>query len=339
MWRIISKKTKITKIGYNFTKNGLLMRDFKNIIIVLVAIVFISQLLMMKDDANKDSSGKLPLIALSTFSLYDIAKNVAQDTLDVFMILPAGVDAHSFEPTPKLMADISKSDLVVYSGAGLEPWITGFDFKSKVIDMSKYVNLKELGSGHNHEEEQGDEEESHHKNALDPHYWLDIDNMIKATNIITAEFIKISPQNKELYTKNSEKYIANLQALESDYKRTFSTCQKKTIIVNHNAFSYISHKYGFNVEALSGFSPEAQPSAKNMARLIEHVKEHNISTIFFESFVSDRAIKSIAQEAKVSVDVLQPLGNITADEQKQNLGFEAIMRINLAKLSKALECR
>ncbi len=310
------------------------MRNFKKIIFILVVIVFALQIFLMQKDEKKDSSVKLPLVAVSTFSLYDIAKNISQDTLNVFMILPVGVDAHSFEPTPKLMADISKSDLVVYSGAGLEPWIGGFDFKSKVIDISKYVTLKELGSQHHN---QAENEE--HNSAFDPHYWLDIDNMIKATNIISAEFIKISPENKELYIKNSEKYIAMLQALDSDYKQTLSTCQKKTIIVNHNAFSYISQRYGFSVEALSGFSPEAEPSAKNMARLIEHVKEHNISTVFFESFVSDRAIKSIADEAKVGVDVLQPLGNITADEQEQNLGFEDIMRINLAKLSKALECQ
>lgn len=312
------------------------MRDFRKIIFILVLVVLALQIFVMQKDEKREASKELPLVAISTFSLYDIAKNISQESLNLFMILPAGVDAHSFEPTPKLMVDISKSDLVVYSGAGLEPWTAGFDFKSKVVDMSKHVNLRALGAGHNHEEHK---EESHHKNEFDPHYWLDIENMIKATKIITAEFIKISPENRELYTQNREKYIANLQALDSDYKRTLSRCQKETIIVNHNAFSYLSEKYGFNVEALSGFSPEAEPSAKNMARLIDHVKEHNISTIFFESFVSDRAIKSIASEAKVSVDVLQPLGNITADEQKQNLGYEDIMRLNLSKLAKALECR
>ena len=76
-----------------------------------------------------------------------------------------------------------------------------------------------------------------------------------------------------------------------------------------------------------------------MIKIIEHVNEHNISTIFFESFVSDKAMKSIALEAKVSVDVLQPLGNITANEAKKNLTYEDIMKINLEKISKALECK
>ncbi len=75
-----------------------------------------------------------------------------------------------------------------------------------------------------------------------------------------------------------------------------------------------------------------------MVRVIEHVREHDVKTIFFESFVNDKAMKSIAQEAKVSVEVLQPLGNITRDEAQKNLSYEDIMLDNLKKISKALVC-
>ena len=130
-----------------------------------------------------------------------------------------------------------------------------------------------------------------------------------------------------------------LKNLDNEYKKRLSSCKLDTIIVNHDAFSYLAHRYGFHIEALSGLSPEAEPSAKNMVKLIEHVKEHKVSTIFFESFASDKAIKSIAKEAKVKVDMLQPLGNITADEAKANLSYEDIMRKNLQKISQALECK
>ena len=86
-------------------------------------------------------------------------------------------------------------------------------------------------------------------------------------------------------------------------------------------------------------APEAEPSAKTMIELIKHIKEHKVGTVFFESFASDRAIKSIAKEAKVKVDMLQPLGNITADEAKANLSYEDIMRQNLQKIAQALECK
>ena len=130
-----------------------------------------------------------------------------------------------------------------------------------------------------------------------------------------------------------------LESIDAKYKKSLGECKKDTIIVNHNAFSYLSNNYGFHVEALSGLSPEAQPSAKSMVRLIEHIKEDGISTIFFESFVSDKVMKSIAREAKVSVDVLQPLGNITRDEADKKLTFEDIMLDNLEKISKALVCK
>ncbi|MEA3331936.1 MAG: metal ABC transporter substrate-binding protein [Campylobacterota bacterium] len=308
--------------------------NFKNIIFVLIVILFIFQIIVTKESKKEKADNSKPLVALSTFSLYDVAKHISGDSIKLIMILPFGVDAHSFEPTPKLMADIDRSDLVVYSGAGLEPWIDGFEFKNRVINMSEHVRLREMNPDAHHHGH-------HHKNhnSIDPHYWQDIENMVLVTNLISEELIKISPKNRELYLNNRDNYVKMLKKLDNDYRSSLSTCQGDTIIVNHNAFSYLANNYNFSVEALSGLSPEAQPSAKNMIKLIEHVKEHNISTIFFESFVSDKAIKNIAAEAKVSVDILQPLGNITADEADKNLTFEDIMRMNLDKISKAMKCQ
>ncbi len=313
------------------------MKDFRNVIFILVIATFVLQMYVSKKDREleQQNQNQKQSIAISTFSIYDIASHISQDTFNIVMILPFGVDAHSFEPTPKLMAKILESDLVIYSGAGLEPWTNSFEFKSRVVDMSKHVKLSEIDA-----KEHSEHEHEHHENeSYDPHYWLDIQNMIIATKLICEEFIKLSPKDSELFIKNRDAYIANLQSLDAKYKEVLKNCKKDTIIVNHNAFSYLSKNYDFHIEALSGFSPEAQPSAKSMVRLIEHIKEHNVSTIFFESFVSDKAIKSIANEAKISVDVLQPLGNITKDEAEEKLTYQAIMLLNLEKLSKALECK
>jgi protein translocase SecG subunit len=93
------------------------MKDFRNIIFVLVIATFILQMYVLKEDAKAEVKSQKPTISLSTFALYDIAKNISQDTFELVMILPFGVDAHSFEPTPKLMTKIMGSDLVVYSGS------------------------------------------------------------------------------------------------------------------------------------------------------------------------------------------------------------------------------
>ncbi|MDD5373975.1 MAG: metal ABC transporter substrate-binding protein [Sulfurimonas sp.] len=307
--------------------------NLKNKILITAVAVFVSLIIFITPLNAKEPTQK-PTVVASTFSLYDISKNIAGESAEVFMILPFGVDVHSYEPSPKEMIKISKSDLVLYSGAGLEPWIGGFKFKNRAVDISRYVELKKPNGEHEHH---GDAKHKH--NSVDPHYWQDLQNMIKATERIAEELAQLFPQNKSLYIKNRDNYINMLKNLDADYKKKLSVCKLDTIIVNHDAFSYLANRYGFHVEALSGLSPEAEPSPKNMIKLIAHVKEHKVGTVFFESFASDKAIKSIAKEANVKVDVLQPLGNITADEAKSGLSYEDIMRANLQKISQALECK
>ncbi len=311
------------------------MRDFRNIIFVLIVLLFILQMVVSSKDEEMLPSK--PIVAVSTFALYDITQHIAGDSVEIVNLLPFGVDAHSFEPTPKLMAALEKSSLVIYSGAGLEPWTKGFHFHSKVINMSKNVKLRELKS--NEYDLHGHHDEQCAHNSIDPHYWLDLKNMKIATELITEELIRISPLQEALYKKNRDKYIKMLIDLDQDYQDSLYSCRHDTIITNHNAFSYLAARYSFHVEALSGLSPDTQPSAKEIKRIMQHIKEENVSVIFFESFVSDRVMKSIARDLGVRVDVLQPLGNITADEAHKHLTYEYIMRDNLVKLHKALECR
>lgn len=298
-------------------------------------------MMVLKQDAaiaSKDLNvSQKPVVALSTFALYDIAKNIAKDKLITYMILPVGVDIHSYEPTPKDIVKLYHSSLVIYSGASLEPWIDRLNFKNKSLDMSKYVDLLEVDKSSHKKHEHHDDSCNH--GVIDPHYWLSIANMKKASNEITAQFIDLDTQNKEFYLNNQKQYIARLDALDSLYKAKLKQCNKKEILTKHNAFSYLANNYDFNILSLSSISPDAQADAKSMISLIKHIKEHNISTVFYESFSSSRAIRSIAKESNVKVEVLQPLANITADEQKQDLSYEDIMKQNLEKLVEAMDCR
>jgi len=313
------------------------MKNFLKVIFALIFFVAVFELFMMNQEKSAQSTKHR--VITSTFALYDITKNIVGDTFEVIHILPFGVSAHSFEPTPKLMAAIERSDLVIYSGAGLEPWTDGFAFNTKVINMSEHVHLKEMLSKKGHEEERDEHKEHHHHERYDPHYWLDVENMILATKRVAKELIELSPKNSALYTANMNSYISRLQALDNEYKSALSSCKKDMLITNHRAFGYLTTKYGLHTESLSGMSPETEPSAKSIKRIMRLTQEHNISTIFFENFVSDRTIKSIARDTGIQADVLQPLGNITADEAKAKLSYEDIMRKNLYKITKALECR
>lgn len=324
------------------------MKHYKKIIFALVAISITLVLFFMRHEREEEHFE--PRVAVSSFALYDIVKHIAQESVEIVNILPFGVDIHSFEPTPKLVASLEKSALILYSGAGLEPWMDHFVFKVRAVDVSEHVNLRELDSDvleeheiHEEHEDAHEEDENHHAHCahekIDPHYWLDVENMAKATVLITDELIKIAPQNEEIYLKNKENYLVMLKNLDAKYAKALKECRNDTIVVNHSAYDYLSHRYGFHVEALSGFSPDAQPSPKSMAKLIKLIEEKNIKTIFFENFSNDKAIKSISKDTHIEVDSLHPLANITADEAKESATYEDIMKKNLEKIAKALMCK
>lgn len=310
------------------------MKKFKKIALILVVILVLLQLFMLTQSVEKENNK--PMVSVSSFSIYDITKHIAHDSVEIVNILPFGVDPHSFEPTPKLMAEIEQSALVLYSGAGLEPWIGTIAFKNRAIDMSKRVELRDLGDDEFEHHKHHDEQCAHNK--LDPHYWLDFSNMKSSANIISEELIKILPQNRELYLQNRDKYIHMLEKLDASYKKHLSSCKIDTVILNHNSIGYLAKNYHFHSESLTGLSPEDHPTAKDIERIFEEIEHDGVNTIFYENFVSSRVIESLAKDAGVNVEVFQSLGNITADEAKAKVTYEEVMYLNLKKLSKAMEC-
>jgi zinc transport system substrate-binding protein len=233
------------------------------------------------------------------------------------------------------MAKIEKSALVIFSGGGLEPWTDGFNFKNNALNISKYVKLREM---HKPSHKQEHSSSHHHHSKTDPHYWLDIDNMVIATKVITKNLIQITPKKESFYKENEKNYIAMLEKLKEAYNTNLTECKHNTLVTNHNAFSYVAKKYGFKTAALSGLSPQAMPSAKTITSLMKRIEKDKIRTIFFESFANEKVIRTIAKDANINVDVLHPLGNITADQANKHLTYEKIMKENLTKISKALEC-
>ena len=240
-------------------------------------------------------------------------------------LLPYGVEVHSYMPSVKTMSTILRAKLFIYNGQGMEPWIKQ-DY-AHALDMSAFVKLND----NKHENEDG-----HHHGKSDPHYWLDVDNMVLMTQAIQKKLNKLFPEYKSLINKNAQAYVENLSLLEKEYAQELQVCKKDEIVVNHNAFGYLASHYKFDVHSLTGLSPDEQVSAKNMKEMTDLVKEENINTIFFESFVSDKLAQGISKETGAKVESLQPLANVTEEEAKK--GYILIMQENLKKLSYAMEC-
>jgi zinc transport system substrate-binding protein len=310
------------------------MKNFK-IIAILLLVVFAVLEIFVFSEKPVDKVEK-PVVSVSSFSLYDITKHIAKESVSVVNILPFGTDPHSFELTPKIMADIEKSKIIFYSGAGLEPWVDKITFKSKAIDMSRFVKLRKIGADESEHHEHHTKECAH--NAEDPHYWLDFSNMEILTEVITKELSAIQPENSSFYEENKITYINMLHKLDKSYKEHLLECKINTVILNHNSLGYLAKRYGFHSESLSGLSPESEPSPSDIKRVLSEIKKDGVNTIFYENFINSKLLKAISKDSEVSADVIQPLGNITADEAEAKETYESLMYKNLEKLSKAMLC-
>lgn len=298
------------------------------ILILLLLALFLAEILIFEDNAPIDD--EKPFIAVTNFALYDIATSISDKRIEVKKLIPFGVEVHTYMPSVKTMSELSKAEFFVYNGLGMEPWIKN-DY-SNGIDMSRFVQLREEGTshdGHAHSENE-------HARGKDPHYWLDIDNMVRMTDLFEQKLKEHFPQHNEVFQSNARAYIERLRALDTEYKEALKSCKQREIVVNHNAFSYLAQRYGFSAHSVTGLSPDEQASAKKMKEITDLVKDEGIKTIFFESFVSPKVSETISKETGAQIESLQPLANVGKGEGTK--GYMELMRENLHKLSSAMEC-
>lgn len=293
---------------------------------IILVIVVVSLKFFIANSPTLTKQDNKPIVAVSTFTLYEVSNVIAGETVKVLPIVPLGSDAHMFSPTPSAVAAISNSAFFIYNGAGFETWAQSLKqtlpSAVKVIDMSKYVALLK-------ENDQA---------AFDPHYWLDINNMIKMTQTLEAEFSQHYPANAQRYHQNASAYIAKLKKLKSDYQAELKECKNRTLVSNHDAFGYLAHANALENVSIIGLSSDEQPSSNVIAQIVARVKKHGIKTIFFEDMINDNVAQTIAHETGAKAQPLQPLENISEDELKSHQTYESIMRTNLAKLTEAMEC-
>lgn len=301
---------------------------------MLVFSLFIIALVLLQKESPQSSH--VPKITVSTFALYDIVKHIGGDSVDVAMVIPFGVEVHSFEPTPKTIIEIQKSRLFLYSGADLEPWISNLVQGENLRDMSRYVHLREA------DDEEGEvegAENHHHHGAVDPHYWLDVENMKLLAEAVASELAAVDPKNAPSYRERAAVYLQALTDLDEAYRERLQHCEVRSVVLHHNILGYVAARYDFSVEPLTGLSPDAIADAQTMAMLSKSIKKRGIKVLFFEAFVSDRMMQSLADENGIELDYLEPLANISASQAEAEMSYVQGMQTNLDKLARAMRCR
>ncbi|MFE9681567.1 metal ABC transporter substrate-binding protein [Streptomyces sp. NPDC006285] len=286
------------------------------------------------DAAGAGSGGKLDVVA-SFYPMQFLAEQIGGDHVDVRTLTEPGQEPHDLEISAKQTAQLQESDVVLYL-KNLQPSVDEAVAQSGIKTKVDAATLTELedhgGAGHSHEgeEEHAGEEES----ALDPHIWLDPVKYAQVAEGVGKALEKADPDNAADYAKNTEALTKKLGDLDTEFKDGLKNTDSKVFFTNHSAFGYLAERYGLTQESISGLDPESEPSAARVKELQQEAKADGVTTVFYETLVSDKTAKTLADDAGLKTDVLDPLEGIT-DKSEGDDYFE-VMRSNLAALEKAL---
>jgi zinc transport system substrate-binding protein len=319
--------------------------------------------------APSNDTNKLRVIA-SFFPLYDFARNVGDDRAEVSVMVPAGIEPHDWEPTPRDIADAESADMIVYNGAGFESWVSDINAKF-AVDTSRGIQLME-GGEEEHEEREGGGvqaanmtamtttntttanttnnnattiteegiEGAHEESGLDPHIWLDPVLAKKQVEAIRDGFVQIDPVNSDYYHQSAQRYIAELDSLDSFIRSELSNCTINDFIAFHNAFSYFANRYGLTQHSVhEGLSPEGDVLPQRIQEIKDLAATLGINVIYAEDLVDSRLANVIAGEIpNGQVLVLSPIEGLEREELEQGLGYIDKMRENVENLKVGLKC-
>jgi len=273
------------------------------------------------------------------YPLEDFTRKIGGPHVDVTNVVPPGTEPHDFELSARDMVKLSRADLFVYNGAGMESWadkvVKQLDpERTLVVETTKGLPLLEMGeTGHQHE---GKEETGHSHAGIDPHVWLDPSLAKRQAQAIRDALVKIDPKHQADYRKNYDKLAQDMDNLDREYQEMVKKAPKKEFAVSHDAFGYLAHRYGLEPIAISGLSPSDEPSPQELKEIVHEVKEHEVEVIMFETLVSGKTAEVVRQELKAEALVLNPLEGLTEAELKKGMDYFSVMRKNKENLAKAL---
>ncbi len=292
--------------------------------------------------ANDDNAEGKVNVVTTIYPLYYIAQQIGGEQASVVNLVAAGVEPHDWTPKSRDLTRASKAQLFIYNGAGLEGWLDDFlpaiasGGDVRTVEASRGIALIDGHGEEEDEHEHGDAGESHHHGDVDPHTWVSPRSALTMAANIKDAFVAADSSHRADYEARYEKLNERLLALDAKFAETLAPYAGRDIVVSHQAFGYLCRDYGLNQLAIMGLSPDAEPRAKDLLNISDYVKEHGITTIFFEELVSSRLADTLAKEANVGTMVLNPLEGLTPDQEKAGEDYFSLMEANLQNLQKAL---
>jgi zinc/manganese transport system substrate-binding protein len=235
------------------------------------------------------SSGRadLTVASLSTITT-DLAKNIGGTHVKIQAIIKPGIDPHEFEPTPSDVKKVAKADLVLFTGKGMEGFLTKLEEAAGVT--GKFVNVGEAVPTLMMTDEG--------RKVEDPHWWHSVENMKRATRLVTDRFEQADPANRSYYEGREKDYLASLNELQrwSRVKVAELPSSRRKLVTSHDALQYFARDYGFTILPVKGISTAEEASSQHVKEIIGVIRSQGVKAVFFENIENSRAVNQIAAE-------------------------------------------
>jgi len=251
-------------------------------------------------------------------SFYPIAWAVQQvggNRVAVTNLTPAGAEPHDLELTPDQIDEVLDAKVVFDLGRGFQP----------AVEQSA-------------EQRDGPTVQLLPRGTTDPHVWLDPVRMAAIVRTVQRELTKVDPKGRAVYARNADRVLGDLDGLNTRFRDGLAHCERNVIVTAHEAFGHLARRYGLRQEGVAGLSPDAEPDAQRIGQLTDLVKRLGVTTVFTEELVSPRIATTLAREAGVRTETLNPLEGLTEREQRRGDDYLSVMDTNLTKLQAALGC-
>lgn len=287
------------------------------------------------DSAAAANTDKFDVVA-SFYPMAFLAEQIGGDHVHVTSLTEPGQEPHDLEISAKQTAALQESDAVLYL-KNLQPSVDDAVAQSEIktkIDAASLTTLEKHGNEVGGHAAEHDDHENEELAGLDPHIWLDPVRYAQVAEGVGKAFEKADPDHAADYKTNTATLVKKLGDLNTQFKNGLANTKTKVFITTHAAFGYLAERYGLTEEAINGLDPESEPSAARVKELEKMAKADGVTTVFYETLVSDKTAKTIAGDAGLKTDVLDPIEGITDQSRGQN--YFSVQQANLKALQTAL---
>jgi zinc transport system substrate-binding protein len=271
-------------------------------------------------------------VIASFYPLQEFAQRAAGDRAVVRNLTPPGAEPHDFEPTPQDVLRLKQANVLIYNGAGFEPWVEKLlpEVSAATVQINATAGLPLVRGVL--------EEDGKVGQRLDPHVWLDPVLAAQQVDRIVDGLSRADPRSRAVFEANAARVKGDLEAVDRRYASTLAACRRRQFITSHAAFGYLARRYGLTQVAITGLDPESEPSPARLKQIILEARRTGARVIYYETLVNPRVSEVIAREVGARTAVLNPIEGLTPDEQRRGENYFTLMDANLKTLAEGLDC-